>query len=461
MNRRRFLSNLTATSAGFFGMHALLTGGADAAPAPTFQSDGYGPLIEDPHRIIDLPEGFEYRVFSRKGDQMDDGLLVPGLHDGMAAFAGPNGKTILVRNHELRPTSVESGAFGEENSLLSKLDRDFFYDYGNGEAPGLGGTTTMVYDTRTHRLEKHWMSLAGTIRNCAGGPTPWGSWVSCEETTMRKGGPVEKDHGFNFEVPITTEKAVEPVALTEMGRFNHEAIAVHPPTGIVYQTEDRPDGLIYRYIPNKPGELHRGGKLQAMALADLKSGDTRNWDKLVLNQGEPVAVRWIDIKNVLSPEDDLRDQGFDSGGCRFARGEGIWTGDDGEIYFACTNGGKEKAGQVFRYRPSPDEGKKAESKNPGKLELFLESPDRRLLEYCDNLTVAPWGDLVLCEDGDGVDHIIGVTPDAKVYKLGKNALNDGELTGSCFSPDGTTLFVNIQGVGWTLAITGPWSRRAA
>lgn len=458
IDRRRFLFASTAAGAGFFGLHALLNGGDDWAPDPEWTAEGYGELVPDPEGLLDLPAGFRYTVFSRVGEEMDDGLLVPGAHDGMAAFPGPDGKTILVRNHELRPNARDKGAFGERYERLKLASKGRFYDYGSGKKPGLGGTTTIVYDTRAQRAEAHWLSLAGTIRDCAGGPTPWGSWISCEETTDRRGGAMERDHGYNFEVPAAADKLVDARPLTAMGRFNHEAVAVHEASGAVYQTEDRGDGLFYRFLPAKPGKLAAGGRLQALAIRALPSADARNWQARLLEPGEPVEVRWIDLEDVESPKDELREQGFQNGAARFARGEGIWTDGD-DIYFACTNGGEAESGQIFRYTVGENEGRRGEK--PGRLELFLESPDRRLLEYADNLTVAPWGDLVLCEDGRGVDHVIGVTPDAKVYQLARNARDDGEFAGACFSPDGSTLFVNIQGQGLTLAITGPWNRRSA
>jgi len=151
----------------------------------------------------------------------------------------------------------------------------------------------------------------------------------------------------------------------------------------------------------------------------------------------------------------LRHRGFAQGAARFARGEGMWYGREA-IYFACTNGGRKEIGQIWRYFPSPSEGKPEEEKNPGKLELFVEPNDGNLVENADNLTVAPWGDLIVCEDRDGPPSLVGITPQGGFYKLGKNAVSDSELAGVTFSPDGTTLFVNIQHDGLTLAITGPW-----
>jgi secreted PhoX family phosphatase len=166
-------------------------------------------------------------------------------------------------------------------------------------------------------------------------------------------------------------------------------------------------------------------------------------------------VTWIDLDDVESPEDDLRFRGFASGAARFARGEGMWYGR-GAIYFACTNGGSEKKGQIWKYTPSPDEGKPEESREPGRLELFVEPNDGTLVENADNLTMAPWGDLIVCEDGSEQQFLVGVTPEGEIYKFARNAMNTSELAGATYSPDGSTLFVNIQSPGITLAITGPW-----
>jgi len=455
--RRDFLARLGVAGVGFFGLSRCVLEGGPAAGL----SEGYGGLVPDPEELVDLPAGFSYTVISSAGEQMDDGLYVPPLHDGMAAFSGPSGQTLLVRNHEVNSDSGKPGAFGDGHKLLRGDLKDKLYDRGNGEDPGLGGTTTLVFDTRTQRLEQHSLSLAGTIRNCAGGPTPWGSWISCEETVLRKGDPFERDHGYCFEVPASaTPGVVDPVALKAMGRFNHEAIAVHEASGTIYLTEDRGDGIFYRFLPNVKGEPAKGGRLQALALRDLPEADARNWEQPVVKPGVELAVRWIDIENVESPEDELREQGHSIGACRFARGEGIWTDGD-RIYFACTDGGAERVGQVFRYFASAYEGTPEEEEQPGRLELFLEPNDTNLLEYADNLTIAPWGDVILCEDGSGVDRVLGVTPQGRIYLLARNARNDSEFAGATFAPDGSTLFVNMQGLGLTLAITGLWARRAS
>ncbi len=450
ISRRRFLAGAAAITAGFTGLQRFT---AFAGP----RRNGYGPLIPDPRGIFDLPRGFSYQILSRPGDQMSDGFLVPTVPDGMAAFQGPGHRTILIRNHELNAAVPgENGPFGPENLLLDKIGKDALYDAGVGDFPALGGTTTVVYDTKYKHVVSQHLSLAGTLRNCAGGPTPWGSWITCEETTVLAGDITAKEHGYNFEVPATLDARIaEPVPLKAMGRFNHEAIAVDPKSGVVYETEDRHDGLIYRFIPETPGRLRDGGRLQALMVRDRPGLDTRNWEETTVEPGTWFDVEWVDMDDVESPNDDLRLRGFAAGAARFARGEGMWYGND-VIYFACTNGGSAKAGQIWKYEPSPAEARDGERNQPGRLQLFIEPNNTALLENCDNVTVAPWGDLIMCEDGPGEQNLVGVTPDGTLYRLGHNALSESELAGATFAPDGTTLFLNIQRDGLTLAITGDW-----
>ena len=451
VTRRHFLKSAAAFTVGFHGLQRHVAWAAEGLVPERF---GYGRLFSDPHRILDLPEGFSYRVLSRTGDAMDDGLPVPGAPDAMAAFAGSNGRTILVCNHELGRNYDECSDPGLENFQLKKLPEEAFYDLAHGHPP-MGGTSTIVLNAAGER-EHHYMSLAGTVRNCAGGPTPWGSWITCEETTQKAGDGHEKDHGYNFEVPARARTyRAAPLPLREMGRFSHEAVAVDPRSGIVYQTEDTGDSLIYRYIPHRPARLAEGGKLQALVVTDRPGLDTRNWEEQSVQQGERLSVRWIDIENVESPDNDLRYQGHSKGAAIFARGEGMWYGREA-VYFACTNGGAKKKGQIWRYMPSAREGMSDESSAPGTLELFIESNDADLLENADNVTVTPWGDLILCEDGPGKQFLVGVTPEGELYKFGHNAYNGSEFAGATFSADGRTLYVNIQSPGITLAITGPW-----
>jgi hypothetical protein len=460
------LRSSAAVTFGFLGLKYACDPQIASAQVSESEEFGYGPLMSDPDGIFDLPRGFTYGIISKMGETMDDGLVTAGESDGMAALPGPYGLTILIRNHEVTPD--KPGPFGKDRSLANKVPVSRLYDPGQGKTPGSGGTSTIVYDTKSKRKVREFMSLAGTMRNCAGGPTTWNSWISCEETVDLVGEHgkddatyvTEKDHGYNFEVPVSARmELTPPVPLVDMGRFNHEAVAVDPKSGIVYQTEDRDDGLFYRFIPRVPGNLQKGGRLQALVIADKKSADTRNWEKKdQIPTSQKLSVSWLDLDNVHAPADDLRARGFESGAARFARGEGIWYGN-GEFYFACTSGGAAKIGQIWKYRPSYNEGTEGEQKEPGRLELFVEPNDSKLIENADNLTVAPWGDLIVCEDREGnVVRLVGVTPQGRCYPFALNHLRT-ELAGVTFSPDGTTLFVNLQREGLTLAITGPWRGR--
>jgi uncharacterized protein len=457
ISRRRFLRNCGFAAASLLGLRNFSDALAVSDLPEIENGVGYGPLVPDPNRIVDLPKGFSYRVISKAGERMQDGLLVPGKHDGMATFPGPQGKTILVRNHEVAPEKTRYSPYGERNLLLKNLTDEQLYDPGRRKTPGLGGTTTLVYDTRSQQLEKHFLSLAGTDRNCSGGPTPWNSWISCEETVARKEGSIEKDHGYNFEVPATYQIGLaRPLLLKAMGRFNHEAVAVDPRTSIVYQTEDRKDGLIYRYIPDVPRKLAVGGRLQALAVKGSRGLDTRNWGlgpRIAV--GQNLAVEWVDLKNTDSPSDDLRFQGFANGCARFANGEGMWYGL-GSVFFACTFGGSRRNGQIWKLTPSAFEGTPDEKKNPGSLQLFVESNHPNHLQNADGITVSPRGEVYVCEDREREDHIVGVTQHGALFKFAKNAMNHSEFAGAVFSPDGSTLFVNIQTPGLTLAITGKW-----
>ena len=469
VSRRTFLRRTAAVSAGFAGLRELSWVYGDEAPEQIFDS-----LQEDPNGLLELPPGFGYRVLSRVEARMADGFLVPWAPDGMAAFPASNGRTLLLCNSEAGTSGGKDGPAGEQAQLLSKLPERLVYDPRDDDGQCLGGVTTIVYDTRTGQVEKQFLSLAGTVRNCAGGPTPWNSWITCEETTQRAEEGYAKDHGYNFEVFASEKQELqEPVPLVDMGRFVHEAVAVDPASGIVYQTEDRGDGLVYRFIPDRPGRLHEGGRLQALAALDEPSLDTRNWRGEVapaaadtaaaaetaavpeIAVGTEFPVRWVDIENVRSPEGDLHLQGFDKGAARFARGEGMWYGM-GSVFFACTSGGHAGQGQVWRYTPSPHEGTAGEQgAGAGKLMLYAEPNDKGLVENADNLTVAPWGDVILCEDGGGTDRLVGIRPDGTFYELART-VSSSELAGATFSADGSTLFVNAQQDGVTMAITGPW-----
>jgi uncharacterized protein len=443
--------NFTLGSAAFAGLALASCATPAARPAPEdAASTGLGPLVADPAGLLDLPRGFSYRIISSFGDRMDDGHFVPSHADGMGAFSIDRRRVALVRNHELRPSNRDRGPFRGASDVAG-------FDRANGQALP-GGTTTLVYDVVAGRVESQHLSLVGTIRNCAGGTTPWGSWLTCEEDVSRAGGALGRDHGWVFEVPAAGRGLAEPVPLTGMGRFYHEAATIDPRTGIAYLTEDRQDGLFYRFLPEHRGELRRGGRLQALAFADpARPADTRNKGAIALPVRQWQPVRWIDLNGVESPEDDLRRRGHARGGALFARGEGIHFAG-GDLYFCCTSGGAAELGQIMRYRPSRFEGRAEEAAAPGTVQIFLESTDPEAFNYGDNLTMAPFGHLIVCEDqytDPPRNHLRAITPAGVAYPFAA-LYDDTELAGACFSPGGETLFVNLYHPGRTLAITGPW-----
>jgi secreted PhoX family phosphatase len=464
---RRGVLTTGAAALAFSGLARQASAQSAASTAETYvnEVEGYGPLRPDPNGLFDLPEGFSYTVVSQGGETMDDGLLVPGQFDGMGCFSLTGSQVALVRNHELKGSSRSHrnwGPGGYRQERLGRVDASKAYDtFKNGQVLP-GGTTTVIYDLETGETVRQFMSLAGTSTNCCGGMTPWGSWLTCEETEEKpSNADVMKEHGYIFEVPANAEGLVQAVPLKAMGRFDHEAVCVDPRTGILYQTEDQGDGLFYRFIPTTPGRLVDGGRLQAMVVRGAPGADTANHDGARFwSVADWKEVDWIDLDDVESPNDDLRKRGHAAGAALVARGEGIHWGD-GELYLTATSGGPIERGQILRYIPSPDEGQAGERARPGRIQLFVESTDEKAMNMGDNLTVAPWGHLIVCEDNYSSalrNHLKGVTPNGKLYTLGRNVFQgNSELCGCVFSPDGEVLFVNIQYPGVTLAITGPWN----
>jgi secreted PhoX family phosphatase len=425
-----------------------------AAGISTPGTGRFGPLIPDPQKIIDLPEGFAYRILARQGVPMSDGFRTPGLPDGMAAFPAADGKVVLVCNHEIGLKAAHAGLFKNPSKLPANFDASYCYDAGkSGEPPHLGGTSNLVFDPASGERIAHFMSLLGTDRNCAGGAMPWGSWITCEEPeelTSERG----QRHGWCFEVKATVEQGLQkPVPLKALGRFRHEAVAYDPRSGFLYLTEDRGDGLLYRFVPEVKEDLTKG-RLQALVVRGKASADLRNYDSSSRwpAVSEAFKVDWMDLDDIESAADDLRIRGYQAGGARFARGEGIHLVGD-SLYLCCTDGGPTRRGQIFKLTPGED---------GDLLELFLQPGASDLLTNGDNLCPAPWGDIVVCEDfidpafGTAA-HVQCVTPEGEVHTLARNC-KPGEFAGACFSPDGDWFFVNIMSAGLVIAITGPWDK---
>jgi secreted PhoX family phosphatase len=434
--------------AAFGGFSALAVKSADAAPAKDPFSVDYGPLqpVRDQatgQELLMLPKGFEYISYSWRGDPMSNGNPTPAAHDGMAAFRRDD-RIVIVRNHEV-------------NSFSGRFT-DPAYD-----PDAAGGTSNLVFDPDAGRWLEVLPSVSGTIRNCAGGPTPWGSWLTCEETGVIN--PVSGlRHGYVLEVPIQGQATGTP--FKPMGRFSHEAVAVDSNTGWVYETEDANPAGLFRFRPNQFGNLASGGTLEMLS---INTATGQSYDARQDGTGTEYTTSWVTIDNPdpQPGQSSPTQQGLAKGAAIFRGLEGIWFAD-GVFYIVSTNGGPVNEGQIFEYHPSD-----------GSMRVLFASPSGEVLDSPDNITVSPRGGIVLCEDGGGIEFLHGLTQDGQIFKFcqnnvvvppegfpGKPAIAPGnytgaEFAGATFEPkNGNWLFVNIQSPGITFAITGPWRQGA-
>ncbi|GGU53564.1 alkaline phosphatase PhoX [Streptomyces daghestanicus] len=426
---------------------------------------GYGPLLPDPDGILALPAGFSYRVITHSGrTRLETGEYTPSNHDGTAAFAGPRGTTLLVNNHEL-------GGPRANWPHPVPLTEGLVYD------PAASGGCTVV-EVRPGGAVAEWVGIAGTATNCAGGSTPWDTWLTCEETEDRAGSNgMTKDHGYVFEVdPADRRAGRDPKPVRAFGRYAHEAVVIDPRRGHAYLTEDAsgPNGLFYRWTPPE-GFRHGRGRLRTLAddagrLEAFKCFDSggKFVDDLsrATRTGTVYGVDWAEVPDRDARTVSVRKQ-FTTGQVTRARKlEGMWWADGGAYvvssYARSESPGVPHDGQVWFYDPR---------RRTLTLTVLLGvNPDPAAdgaFDGPDNITVSPYGGLVVAEDGDGVQHLFGATESGKTYPIARNELNLGteeepeysEFTGVTFSPDGRTLYANIQTPGIMLAITGPWKRQ--
>ncbi len=405
--------------------HAALGLGAAACAAPfAFRKvgcrDDYASAIEDagnsmPPLPVKLAAGFQYQVLQVAGQEMSDRRPVPPRPDGMACFEGARGELVLMRNHE--------------------------------NPDGNGGVTQLRLDGATLTVKHSQWALEGTDLNCAGGLSPWG-WLTCEESEAH-------GHGFVYACPIggvsharraqrraPDPRASQPFRIRSYGRFRHEAATVDPTTQVAYLTEDQGDGCFYRFLPDDPARPFQG-RLQALALGP-RSVDTQKG----FQAHHTWKGRWVDVPAAAQEDGKLRHRALEAGAAKICRGEGLWLGQQ-SAFFSATAGGNNGGGQIFRVsldRETP------------RVELFAESTDRAKLDMPDNITIAPWGDLYVAEDGYGlmerVDCIRVVSASGSTRTILE--CRGSEIAGLCFSPKGDVLFANLQGLGATVAIRGPF-----
>lgn len=443
--------------------HALATAGADEETG-RHGGVGYGPLLADPAGLLALPAGFTYRVLTRSGGtRLESGEFTPADHDGTAAFPGPRGSTLLVNNHEIDGPR-------DEVEFPVPLAEGLVYD------PAAPGGCTVV-EVRPDGGVAEWVGIAGTAQNCAGGITPWGTWLTCEENSDRAGeNGMTKDHGYVFEVdPVDRRANRDPKPLKFFGRYDHEAVVIDARRGHAYLTEDadEPNGLFYRWTPPE-GFRHGPRALRTLAddaglLQAPKCYDSggRYVDDLsrATRTGTVYGVDWVEVPDRDARTTDVREQFEDGEVTRARKLEGMWWGDGG-AYIVSSYAREESPvrhdGQVWFYDPRH---------RTLTLKVLLgvnRDPARDgALDGPDNITVSPYGGLIIAEDGEGVQHLFGATDSGRTYPIARNELNIGteeepefsEFTGVTFSPDGKTLYANIQEPGIMLAITGPWKRQ--
>jgi secreted PhoX family phosphatase len=438
--------------------------------------------------LLHLPPGFSYKSYGWVNDVMTDGLATPSNHDGMGVVrsrkVGRSTEMVLVRNHERSTSTLASGILGASLSSVAKHDTGK-----TGGSYQSGGTTNLVF--RDGNFVESYASFGGTYRNCAGGSSNWGSWMTNEEIRSNSVSDTGKRHGYVFEIPAdTSENAANPDPIIDMGRMAHEASALDPETGYWYLTEDQGNAnTLYRFRPtNLDGglnSLHAGGDLQGLKVKGVMNADLR-----MPTLGQEYEVEWVNIANPdldgaaittvlgsgVSASGPYR-QAYANGAAIFGANEGCWVAND-TVFFtdkAVSTGALLRAGRIW-----------ALDLNTSILKAIFVSNDIRVGNSPDNLCVSPRGGIVFNEDGasshNGISvsaqRLMALRPDGSSYEFARNNYNftaaqlaaagkpngvtgnqrNTEWCGSVFSPDGRIMFANLQGPGITVAITGPWAK---
>jgi uncharacterized protein len=406
VDRRSFLRT------GATGVAALAFGPAfwrRAYSAPAAPGPGpYGALLAPDANGIALPAGFSSRVVAVSGTPVaGTSYIWHGAPDGGATFPTPDGGWIYVSNAEIPAVSV----------IPPPLPIPL---------PSSGGASALKFDANGQVVDAYRI-LTGTDANCAGGKTPWGTWLSCEE-------PPVTDDGHVWECnPFEPGQGIERPA---MGTFAHEAVTVDPVRKVLYLTEDDPEGRFYRFTPTTYPDL-AAGTLEAAVVAP------------------DGAVSWV-------AADPATVKPRPPGSTAFNGGEGIWY-DTGHVYF--TTKGDNRVWDL-------DAAAQRISVLYDAAEIGPDAP----LTGVDNLVISSAGDLYVAEDGGNLEIVVitverEVAPILRITNQNSGSLEEGgtELTGPAFSPDGTRLYFSSQrattgggnGFGLTYEVTGPFRTAVA
>ncbi len=420
--------------------------------------------------------GVEPLLGDRNGAQIG---VTPSNLDGTGAF-DLQGKIRLVRNHECRADS----------DVPVPLVRGTVYD--DGIASGMGGNTVVETDVRGNFLQQ-WVGLSGTIRNCAGGQTPWDSWLACEEDTTKAGteiirggknwGTTKKDHGYVFEVfpDVVANQIPEPIKA--WGRAVWEGAAIDPDLTKAYITEDTSRGLFYRWTAPQGKKIGPGiarqfgendGVLQGAKL--VRNGQALvHYSQLTADDlGKAYPVEWVDGgEDRQAQEKDLRDQ-F-PGATQHRKIEGCWADDKG-LWFTLSYTDQD---EVDKYKASHG----VDLTTDWGMIMYYDFKRQTLTlkEYWpagnalggivpggatesikqfhgpDNIAVAPFGGVLIAEDGDNPCSLIAFTERRGSVEFARDIADRGEWAGQAYARKGQVLFASVQG-DCTYAITGPHAR---